>query len=59
MVATNENLLSKCAGEGCGGNIGIGTGIRYRCGNSRNRAPATRNTRNHFWSACLTRAARL
>ncbi len=30
MVAINGNLLSKCAGEGCGGDIGIGTGNRYR-----------------------------
>jgi RHS repeat-associated protein len=46
MVAINENMLAKCAGEGCRGDIGIGMGNRYRRRNTHNRAPATRNRRS-------------
>jgi RHS repeat-associated protein len=45
MVAINKILLPERAGEGCGGDIGIGMGNRYRHCNTHNRAPATRNHR--------------
>lgn len=41
MVAINENLLAKCADDGCRGDIGIALGNRYHCGNTLHRAPAT------------------
>jgi RHS repeat-associated protein len=43
MIAINKILLPGCTGEGCGGDIGIGMGNRYRHCNTHNRAPATRN----------------